>query len=57
MSSCCLSMFLCAECKKPIRNPSSVGQKFCDECKRFRAAESRAYHRYIVRMIKLEERC
>jgi hypothetical protein len=57
MSSCCLSMFLCAECKKPIRNPSSVGQKFCDECKRFRAAESRAYHRYMVRMIKMEERC
>jgi hypothetical protein len=49
--SCLLSMFLCAECKQPIKEPSSVGQKYCDECKRFRAVESRAYHRYLCQML------
>jgi len=56
--SCILSMFLCAECKKPIENPSSIGQKYCDNCKKKRAVESRAYHRYMVKMINyVEERC
>lgn len=34
---CLLSMFLCADCKAPIENPSSVGQKYCEDCKRVRA--------------------
>lgn len=50
--SCLLSMFLCAECKKPIENPSSMAQKYCDDCKLFRAVEQRAYHRYLCQMMK-----
>lgn len=49
---CLLSMFLCAHCKKPIENSSSVSQKYCDDCKRFRAVEQRAYHRYLCQMMK-----
>lgn len=50
--TCLFSMFLCADCKTPIDNPSSVGQKYCDVCKRVRAVEQRAYHRYLCRMME-----
>lgn len=52
---CLLSMFLCAECKEPIVDPSSMGQKYCEDCKRTRAVEQRAYHRYLVNMMKRAE--
>jgi hypothetical protein len=54
MMSCLLSSFHCANqlCKNIIENPSSVGQKYCDVCKRVRAVEQRAYHRYLCRMME-----
>lgn len=45
-------MFLCAGCKEPIENPSSVGQKYCKECKRIRDYESKVYHKYLCRMMR-----
>ena len=50
-------MVPCAGCKNLIENPSSIGQKYCEECKKKRVIEQKAYHRYMVRMIKMEERC
>jgi hypothetical protein len=52
--SCLLTAFHCANprCKKIIKNPSSIGRKYCEACKKVRDYECKAYHRYMCRMME-----